>query len=291
MKKTINKQKPIFGKYDLKKLPYSMPYGAPLFELKDIMHWDDSDFVIVDFMSDAKSVSEFLPKDVSLIPVPDAKGACIVKHIWADYRDSSVGPYKELIIAVPCMYKGKMWLFVPFIYVTTDSAISSGREIGGWPKKIANIDMIRFGDEVLLSFERNGMELGGRCKVDQKLFSTPLPPKKTIELPFPQNVTLGIPKPTGKPQPSILLPTLTFKWISGVGSKKPKPALAQMIGAPWRLSGEFSSMKDVSVNMHPTEEDPLHKLPVLKILGATYVKGYMTLKIEEIKVLKDYLKR
>ena len=36
---------------------------------------------------------------------------------------------------------------MPFIYVNTDAAMASGREIGRYPKKIANIGLEQFGDE------------------------------------------------------------------------------------------------------------------------------------------------
>ncbi len=110
-------------------------------------------------------------------------------------------------------------------------------------------------------------------------------------LPYPQSMTLPLPKPTGKPQKTIPLPTLTLKLIPGVGSAHPAPVVAQMIGAPWRLGGNFYGVSGVSIFMHPSKEDPIANLPVLKILGGTFAHGNMTLSFAEMKVLDDLLKK
>jgi len=282
---------PLQGKVTLKEHPYSMPARGPLYRLSpQPLYWKDSDFVIVDFLTDVRAAAEFLPEGVTTFPIPDLPGYSAVKHIWAHYRQSSVGPYDELIVAIPSVYKNQMWLYVPLIYVTTDVAMSSGREIGGWPKKIADIRMERAGNTYRLSFSRHRMELSASATVGYKLFSTPLPADEPVPLAFPHNMTLPLPPPTGKPQPSVPLPTLTLKIIPGVGSENPGPEVAQLIGAPWRLSGDFYGAGGITVSMYPTDEDPIAKLPVLKVLGGTYVHGDMTLAIKEMRVLHDFLK-
>ena len=285
-------KKPLPGRLSLKDHPYSMPAVGPLYKLSDKpWYWRDSDFVIIDYLTTAKAAAAFLPKGVTTFPIPDLPGYSAVKHIWAHYRKSSVGPYNELIVAIPCLYKGKMWLYVPLIYVTTDQAMASGREVGGWPKKIADIRLERAGNTYRLLFKRHGMELSATATVGHKLFSTPLPAKKAVTLPYPQNMTLPLPKPTGEPQKSIPLPTLTLKYIPGVGSARPAPVVAQMIGAPWRLSGTFRGVEGVTISMHPSKEDPIASLPVRKVLGGTFAHGSMTLSVAEMRVLDDLLKK
>jgi acetoacetate decarboxylase/3-phenylpropionate/cinnamic acid dioxygenase small subunit len=282
---------PLPGRIEVSGLPYSMPATGPLYRIDpQPWSWKDSDFVIVDYLTDARAAAKFLPEGVTTFPIPDLPGYSAVKHIWANYRESSVGPYNELIIAIPCLYQGKMWLYVPLIYVTTDRAMASGREIGGWPKKIADIRMERAGNSYRLDFEREGMALTATATVGHKLFSTPLPADRPVLLPYPQSMTLPLPAPTGQEQPTVPLPTLTLKYIPGVGSAKPRPEVVQLIGAPWRLSGDFAGMEGITVYMHPTEEDPIASLPVLKVLGGTFAHGEMTLAFKEVKVLKDFLK-
>ena len=42
--------------------------------------------------------------------------------------------------------------------------------------------------------------------------------------------------------------------------------------------------------MSPSENDPVHKLPELKVLAASYVLGEMSVALKEINVVEDLLK-
>jgi len=117
-------------------------------------------------------------------------------------------------------------LYNPLIYVDRDSAMAGGREIGGWPKKIGDIRMQRFGNEYKLSFGRNGQNLvSAEMQIGSKLFSTPLPANTPVRLSYPYNMTFPLPAPTARPQATVPLPTTTLKMLPGVGSDSPQPAL------------------------------------------------------------------
>lgn len=60
---------------------------------------------------------------------------------FSDYPDSTVGPYFENLIILNCKYKDTIGAFVFNIYVTTDEALTAGREIWGYPKKICDIKL------------------------------------------------------------------------------------------------------------------------------------------------------
>ncbi|HYX37758.1 MAG TPA: acetoacetate decarboxylase family protein [Oligoflexus sp.] len=280
---------PIPGQISLKNHAFSMPAGGPLYKNAPQWSWKDLDIVIVDYLTDAKSAAAFLPENVTTVPIPELPGFSPVKQVWAHYRDSSFGPYHELIVGIPCLYKGEMYIYVPFIYVDRDSAMSSGREIGGWPKKLADIRMDRFGNDFRLSLTRGSAEIHATARIGHKIFSTPLPANDAVPLAYPQNMTLPLPPPTGKPQDSVPLPTLTFKYVPGVGAENAAPAVAQLIGAPWKVTGNFHGTEGVAVVLRSSEEDPFGKLPVLATVGGTYISGEMTLALKEMKVLEDFL--
>jgi hypothetical protein len=156
---------------------------------------------------------------------------------------------------------------------------------------MGNIRMERFGNEYLCSFERHGQQLASASmNVGGKLFSTPLPADKAVSLPYPYNLTLVLPPPTGKPQASVPLPTTTIKLIPGVDAGN-QPSVARLIGAPWHMKGNFHSGSGASIAYRPSEEDPFYKLPILKTLGAMYFEGEMTLALKDMKVLDDMLAR
>jgi acetoacetate decarboxylase len=278
---------PLKGQVTLKNHPFSM--GA-LYENAPEWFWKDIDVVIVDYLTDAKSAAAFLPEQCTTLPIPELPGYSAIKQVWARYRDSSFGPYNEFMPVIPCLFKGELFLHVPFIYVDNDAAMAGGREIGGWPKKMGNISMDRVGDEYRCSFERHGERLASaRMHVGGKLFSTPLPADKAVSLPFPYNMTFVLPPPTGKEQATVPLPTTTIKLVPGVGGLNPTPALARLIGAPWHMKGAFHGGSGASIAYRPSEKDNFYKLPILKVLGAMYFEGEMTLALKDMKVLDDML--
>jgi acetoacetate decarboxylase len=280
------------GQITLKNHPFSTPANGPMYQNAPVWSWRDIDVVIVDYLTDSKSAAAFLPEQVTTLPIPELPGYSAIKQVWAHYRDSSFGPYNEFMPVIPCLFKGDLYLHVPLIYVDNDVAMAAGREIGGWPKKMAEISMERVGNEYRCSLERHGQRLASaRMHVGSKLFSTPLPADKPVSLPYPYNMTFMLPPPTGKPQPTVVLPTTTIKLVPGVGVDNPPPALARLIGSPWHMKGSFHGGSGASINYRPSENDPFYKLPILKTLGAMYFEGDMTLALKEMKVLDDMLKK
>ena len=271
---------------------FSMPASGPLYKAAPEWFWKDVDVVVVDYLTDAKSAAAFLPENMTTFPIPELPGYSAVKQVWARYRDSSFGPYNEFFIVIPALHQGQVSLYNPLIYVDRDSAMAGGREIGGWPKKIADIRLERSGNEFRLSFSRNGQQLvSAEMQVGSKLFSTPLPANTAVRLPYPYNMTFPLPAPTAQPQATVPLPTTSLKLIPGVGSNNPPPALAQLIWGPWQVKGDFFGGAGASVQYQPSEEDPFYKLPVLKVLGSMFISGDMSLALKDMKVAEDLLKK
>lgn len=79
--------------------------------------------------------------------------------VFADYPETTIGPYFEVVVLAPCTYGGEFGLYCPFIYVDTDDAMAAGREVWGFPKKIASIALAFDGDAVTARLERRGEEL------------------------------------------------------------------------------------------------------------------------------------
>jgi acetoacetate decarboxylase len=280
---------PVKGQVSLKNHPFSM---GGLYENAPVWHWSDIDVVIVDYLTDANSAAAMLPEQMSTFPIPELPGYAAVKAVWAHYRDSSFGPYNEFMPVIPCLFNGELYLDVPLIYVDNDAAMAGGREIGGWPKKMADIKFDRIGNEYRCSLERHGQRLASASmKIGGKLFSTPLPANEPVSLPYPYNMTMPLPPPTGKPQETVPLPTSSLKVIPGVGVDNPTPVVARLVGSPWHMKGTFFSGSGGTISYRQSEEDPFYKLPVLKVLGAMYFEGGMTLALKDMKVLDDMSKR
>jgi Acetoacetate decarboxylase (ADC) len=95
---------------------------------------------MIDYITDAEAAA-VLPAEASLIAIPNAPGQSAVKFAWAHYRRCTLGPYREVFQAIPCLYDNNLYLYVPGIWVDTDAAMASGREVAGFPKKLADIEI------------------------------------------------------------------------------------------------------------------------------------------------------
>jgi acetoacetate decarboxylase len=283
---------PVKGKITLANHPFSMPANGPLFNNAPVWNWNGIDIIIFDYLTDENSAAAMLPEQCTTLPIPDLPGFSAVKHVWAVYPDSSFGPYNEFFPGIPCLFEGQLFIYVPFIYVDNDSACAAGREIGGWPKKMADIKIDRVANEYRCSIERRGKRFASASmNVGGKLFSTPLPADKNVTLSYPYNMTFPLPPATGKEQPDVALPSASLKLFPGVNGSSGKPALAQLIAGPWRMKGTFSGGSGAAIGFGKSEDDPCYKLPVLKLLGAMHFEGDMTLALSEMSVLHDLLKK
>lgn len=59
--------------------------------------------------------------------------------VFASYPESTLGPYQEVVQFLACGYQTRSVRFATHLYVTSDVAMAAGREMGGYPKKIARI--------------------------------------------------------------------------------------------------------------------------------------------------------
>ncbi|MBN3922529.1 acetoacetate decarboxylase family protein [Nostoc sp. NMS4] len=109
----------------------------------------------VQFLASIKKVSQFLPSR-RMHPFRVTPWHCVVSISAFEYRDSDIGAYNEVSIAVPVILDGSSPLFigtrhkVPQVYihhlpVTTEIARDLGVEFAGYPKFLANIDFERDG--------------------------------------------------------------------------------------------------------------------------------------------------
>ena len=100
----------------------------------------DMDYVCIAFATDAEKAAALIPKELQLVKLP-LPGQSAANLIFAKYRECSLGPYMEVIISIPVLHNGLVYGFITGIYVDNDAALLAGRELGGYPKKMAQITM------------------------------------------------------------------------------------------------------------------------------------------------------
>jgi len=89
----------------------------------------------------------------------DAPDAPLTAIVFATYPDTTIGPYHEVVVVTACSFEGAPGLYCPFIYVDTDDAMCAGREIWGFPKKLAEITLSVSGETVRGELSRRGEAL------------------------------------------------------------------------------------------------------------------------------------
>lgn len=284
-------------------LKQTMPGQAPLYPTETYTY-RDTEMALVAFTTDEEKAAALIPKELQLVKIPQLPGQAGAVAVFAKYRgNDQIGPYMEVIIDIPVLYKNQLYLYVPYIYVDTDAAMAAGREFGGYPKKIANIQMRHFGSLWLGTMSRGTKEaktadpnfsdiVSVSMRKAGRLFAIPLSGDKSPELPFPYNEILPMPPPTGTPQ-SYALPTMGLRRIQGVGASAGDAVIAQLVTTPWRISqGAFYAASEVSLEFYPSKEDPIAQtLPVNSVLAGVILRAdVMTTAPDEWSVAADLLK-
>lgn len=131
--------------------PWSMPWSAPVFTVPP-HSWKGVRSVVLPFTPDPEALAAVLPP--ALAPGEGTALVTMLSYGWG--HGQRIHPFNEAVVLVPVTLDGEPGNYVPFIYVTTDEAMLAGREIAGWPKKLADIVWERDGDRFHGSVTRWG---------------------------------------------------------------------------------------------------------------------------------------
>ena len=126
---------------------YSIPVDAPLYEPFP-MYYEDVTILIFPYVTQAAAAVKLLPSQLELAPVPGDTSEALAgaAMVFANYGFSTVGSYNEVAQTLACVYngsdatlKGKPVSYAVRLHVDNDMAMTAGREIGGFPKKLGKI--------------------------------------------------------------------------------------------------------------------------------------------------------
>ncbi len=131
----------------------------------------DAFFIAGIFTAPVLKLRDLLPTS-KLVPAELFPGKGLLALLAADYRDSSIGPYRELGIAVPARYRPRtnpplipalrmaasisFEAFVWELPVTTDIALRAGIDIWGYPKFLGEIEFEEDETHVTCSLAERG---------------------------------------------------------------------------------------------------------------------------------------
>lgn len=228
---------------------FSMPAHAPLFPAPPY-EYQDATLLVFEYLTDPASAARMLPAQAELIEPPDAPGKAVAGVVFARYPSSTLGPYLEVVQFLFCLYLGKPVQFATHLYVTTDVAMAAGREMGGYPKKIAGIGI-------------QGDAGPGFSATLERPTGTTLVSASLTDLKDPEPV----------PEAESLLHYLTLRIIPSPTLAAP-PSLSQLILSDWQiLDGRKQAGTGVLTITGQSVLDPLQFAPNLHLLDAKLVRA------------------
>jgi hypothetical protein len=209
--------------------------------------YGNMDYVSIAFATDADKAAALIPKELELLSIPALQGQAAANLVFAKYRACDLGPYMEVIVSIPVVHNGQVYGYIPAIYVDNDAALLAGRELGGYPKKMAQITMRNYGDLFLSHMARGSIQkktadpnfsdlASSSVTKGGKLFSVPLPADTTPQLPPPYNLLLPMPPATGQPQ-DYVVPTAALRRIPGIGGRDPTATPELSCSSSWAPLG------------------------------------------------------
>jgi acetoacetate decarboxylase len=229
-------------------LGFSMPAYAPLFP-KPPYFYQNATLMIFKYATN-ESAARLVPEMVELADPPTAG------LVFASYPSSNLGPYDEVVLFLDVVFKGRPHQFGAFLYVTSDAAMAAGREMGGYPKKIARIDFLAGPAQTAVMERPAGLRIcTGTMRPEQRQIPGP-DPHKAVGSPAPlvlNYLTLRLIPSPQLGQPPSLLELLETHWTIDCSEVWTGPGSCQFTGA--------------------SELDPLHWAPVVQPIICELVKG------------------
>ena len=215
----------------------------------------DAEVLTVYFETKAEIVEKLLPPPLKPSPIP--VGAAFV----ANYPKTNFGvAYQESALFLLAEYNGEEGAFCLAMPVTNDMAMIGGREVFGYPKKMAEISFQREGKDLRGWTERHGIRF---FEVKAKLTG------KFNDLDAQQFIT-----ETRESNPDIVV--YNFKYF-------PAPDRTgfdynpRLIREVVKFNSKKQEMGEAELIFRSSEHDPWADVDVVKVLGAIYTVGDNTM--------------
>ena len=249
------------GKLMVNSIPYSMPPADPAYQ-KPPFYYRDVEAIQIGFETDYESVADFVPAPLELDDVPS--GVCMFSNI----PFSTLGKYLECIVMFNVTYQGKRYLYLPTLFVDQEIPMLAGREIWGYAKKLAKMEVIHDKNHVSFTCER---------PEGTRLITATVTPQYNQPFEYYQNVDI-----------------ISLKIIPNAAEDKID--IAQLVGCAYTLTPIkgtdgiaelWTGIGSVTFASH-SNDDSLYKIPVKKVVSALY--GKFEIYLPYGYILHDYLK-
>lgn len=217
--------------------------------------WKDMDIHLVVYETDMENIEKVIPE-----PLKARTNKVIIWHSHFDLGTTQ-GAFSETAVYVQVEYDGLEGDYEPFLYVDNHLPLTGGREIWGYQKKMAEMEMVHEMEAVRAQTNRLGHEI-------IKALVVPRYEAKMDEIPWSKDGVFSLKyipsaEEGGIPVRELILTEGVFTATEG-----------KFFGGP------------ASVRFERSEIDPTYILEPKKILGGYYGKGDLYLPMG--KVVHNY---
>ena len=241
---------------DVVRNAFAMPLTSPSFP-PGPYRFVNREYLIITYRTDPKALE-------AVVPEPLKVAAPHVKYEFIRMPDSSgFGDYTESGQVIPVTFQGKPGGYVHSMFLDDEAPIAAGREIWGFPKKLANVSFKVETDTLLGTLDYGRIRIAtGTMGYKYKALDTAAIAKAMVEQSF------------------------LLKIIPHVDCTPRICELVRYYLEDVTVKGAWTGPAGLDLAQHALA--PLAELPVLEIVSATHFVADLTLGLGE--VVHDYLK-
>lgn len=234
---------------------FSMPLTSPSYP-KGPYKFVNREFLIIAYRTDMDALRAVVPEPLE---VTDP----IVKFEFIRMPDSTgFGDYTEAGQVIPVSFEGRKGGYVHAMYLNDDSPIAGGREIWGFPKKLAEPSLRVEKDTLVGTLDLGSIRIATGTMGYKH---------KALDLEAVQK--------------SLEAPSFLLKIMPDVDCTPRICELVQYYLTDLTVKGAWSGPAGLELYSHALA--PVAELPVLEVLSATHILSDLTLGLGE--VIYDYL--
>jgi len=241
---------------EVRKTAFAMPLSSPSYPPGPYRFYNREYFVIT-YRTDPAVLEQ-------IVPAPLALAEPVVKFEFIRMPDSTgFGDYTESGQMIPVTFEGKPGAYVHSMYLNDESPIAGGREIWGFPKKLAEPSLRPDKDTLCGTLDYGPVRVAtGTMGYKHRALD-------------PDSV-----------KNAFLVPNYTVKIIPDADCRPRICELVRFHLEDLVIKGAWSG--PAALELYPHALAPVARLPVLEVVSAIHVLTDLTLGLGE--VVHDYLK-
>ncbi len=241
---------------DVRRKAFAMPLTSPSYPPGPYRFFD-REYMIITYRTDPDALAAVVPEPLKI-------AAPLVKYEFIRMPDSTgFGDYTETGQVIPVTFEGRAGGFVHSMYLDDDAPIAGGRELWGFPKKLAN-PKVRVESDVLIGTLHYGSTLCATGSMGYK--------HQAVD--------------HDKVMKSLMEPSYLLKIIPHVDGSPRICELVEYYLEDIVLKEAWTGPAALDLHAHALAE--VAKLPVLEVVSALHLRADLTLGLGS--VIYDYLK-